>query len=79
MEASIYEIETVAIVQPDEDSEARWLFVAGELKSIQPRRGQDSCLKIGAAKSFCVLDKGYNSHSIYYQAFLKIMDMISWI
>ena len=39
MEASIYKIETVAIVQPDEDSEARWLFVAGELKWIQSERG----------------------------------------
>ena len=40
MEASIYKIETVAIVRPDEDSEARWLFVAGELKWIQPGRGR---------------------------------------
>ena len=40
MEASIYKIETVAIVQPDEDSEARWLFVAGELKWIQSERGR---------------------------------------
>lgn len=47
----------MAIVQPDEDPEVRWLFVAGESKWIQPERGQDSCLKIGATKSSCNLGR----------------------